>query len=447
MQALSLTDRDGTTLAVLHGEAVSAPINGARRELPPEHRADGCVEETFRLLLQGEDIRACLTVLEEILASSRSGFRPAYLTLQDTADSPSVRTPVLDGCLDGLGAGLEDRRRGAQALLLRITRPDWWEEALAGLPLSNLHGTYQTAGLQLDNLDDLTRDNFADIAAADLDGSLPAPARLEFQYATGQTDRLYYTLFAHGTDLSDSGGSLNNVLEGEDAVQGAGVTTWSKIANAQVSAGYYQVMSWTATSEVQLASWTLTSARLAYLRGKFFRPVLRHRLLPNLEDISVRWKIPNAAGSGYALQSGQTRLSTARYISATAALPLPPLNLPAGPYEPVTLELWGECSNSATKTLAIDCIHLLPTEGWLELEPLGGVGALETLVAESEGGYVYRLDATGLRGISHTPIGNFIRLQPGCTNRIYVVFDAANAAANSYYGTLKVSARVRRRDA
>ena len=149
MQALSLTDQDGNTLAVLHGAAVSEPISGTRRELPQEHRPDGTVEETFRLLLQGAGIRACLTALEEILASSRSGFRPAYLTLQDTADSPVVRTPVLDGCLDGLGAGLEDRRRGAQALRLRITRPDWWEEALVCLPLSNLHGTDQTAGVEL----------------------------------------------------------------------------------------------------------------------------------------------------------------------------------------------------------------------------------------------------------------------------------------------------------
>jgi hypothetical protein len=426
MHALTLYT-DGIGGIALHGAAVVAPVEGARREAAPAVLANGKVEEIITVGLKGSGIKSWIRALEEQLSLAREGRRQVSLSLQLNDGETALSSQVTDGWIELAGYGTADRDHGYQGLKVHLIRADWWQDSQRAVKLQNQNGTDIWSGLTIYNHKDSTtgHENFIDIKASELPGSMGAPATIRLEVAASPARRVQDVIIAGGADLWDDYGGLNNVLEGESGTQGAGVIGQSTQANSSASGGNYRVIDWNSTSEVQLWKWDLIPSRLGYLGAKAYRPVIRMHELMATEGVYLRWKLARRDGGGALEQTGQVKVSTSRRMIVTPAVSLPALKLGSGPYETVTLELWAECITAGTKRLRIDFVQLLPVEEWAHLQAIGGTNENFALLAHGEREQVYSeaLVGGGSQAVSHVLTGRFINLQPGKNSRIYFLFE------------------------
>ncbi len=417
----------------LHGVTATAPVEGARfdrlsaSEAAPAVRKDGRVEEVISIGLKGSGIIDWIRALEETLSIAREGRGEVTLQLETKAGAGLLTSPVYDGWIELQAGGTLDRNLGYQGLKLHLLRADWWAEAQRALKLQNQNGTDVWSGLTIYNHQDSTtgHQNFVDIKASELPGSLRMPASIRLDIGNGPARRIEDVIIAGAAGLWDEYGGLSNVLEGETGYQGTGCTNQSNIGDGGASGGYYRRMEWTSTGEIQLWSWDLLPSRLGYLKGKAYRPVIRLHNLATTAGIYLRWKLARRDLSGAIEQSGQVRVNTGKRMLITPAVNLPLLQLGGGPYETVRLELWAECVTAGTKRLDVDFVQLLPAEEWLHLQSIGGTNEGYVLFVNGEKEQVYTMGRTqaNSQAISHVLTGRSIGLQPGKDSRIYFLFE------------------------
>ncbi len=405
----------------LHSPAPQPPLEGLRWLEQRPGRSEDEVIEVAQIGLRGAGIRAWLEGLQAALAAARqTPF--ALLERRSAAGDEPLFTALRDGWLEAEPPCFSPSR-AAFSVRLCLCRAPFWRKTAAVLPLSNANGSRVESGLSLLNHQDGDpgHQNVADIAAADLSGGQPAPLslRLVLTEPSGQT--LQRAVIAVGSRLTLLGEAFPHALEGEQAETGADCTASSQISDATASGAAYRRVQWTRSDSASLLRWTLSPYRLGFCAGRLFRPTLRLASPPTAE-LYLRWRLLD--GNARLLEeSPAVPLRPQSCLQVGAALCLPPRWLPGSAPSGLLLELRAESRDSGLKTLDVDFLHLLPGEGWLEVQAVNGAASREVWV-DGEQALAYTRSAGGEVGFTHTLLGAPPSLLPGCDQRLFALWES-----------------------
>ncbi|GAP09370.1 hypothetical protein BECAL_00513 [Bellilinea caldifistulae] len=410
---------------VLQSSVPQPPLEGLRWLEQHPSQDGGEVIECAVLGLHGAGIREWLEGLQAVLAAvSRTPFAVLERRIEP-ADEP-LYASLYEGWLES--DPLNQRpARGGYSLRLYLRRAADWRKPAAALPLTNANGVQRETGLAVYNHHDgdPAHQNFADIRAADLSGGQPAPLSLRLRLLEPMGETLRQVILAAGSRLTWGGEAFLHSLEGESAAAGPDCTASNVLNSGAASGGAYRRVQWTRSDSASLLRWTLSAERLGFCAGRLFRPVLR-LFSPPPEGVYLRWRLLD--GNANPLEeSPDVAVQTQRSLQVTGGLHLPPGWLPQITPAALTLELRAESRDTSLKTLEVDFVHLLPTEGWLELHALNGASASEVWV-DGERQIAYSRSSAGETAFTHALTGSPLHLLPGSDYRLYLLWETESGA-------------------
>lgn len=359
------------------------------------------------------------------------------------------RTEVLDGRVvwaDGTaGAAWLPSDRGECAIIV-MHKPYWEHDTEQELPLYNDNAS-GTGGADIVNHNDNESgdDNWVLIEGTDVEGSLPAPVRIEFEVtsALGTDEQVW---LCHTIETDDGSGSDQIwTIEGEDNED---ATPGTVTADTSSSGDAYIAESWSATTETVIAFWTLGGAYLAAAAGNPFRAVMRV-ITQVYSDLYVRLWIADTGGG----ELWSTPLILAQQNSelidfgTIPSLPPLPANDGATDYSDHRLYFSATKGTVGTKGINIDCIHLFPIDGGFRKLEATANGASNTQFIVDDGiqGRTYRRTAGGEVWAMFVNFGDWIRVVPGRTQRLAFLWKtSAGKATPTRTATVRLYYRPRR---
>lgn len=250
--------------------------------------------------------------------------------------------------------------------------------------------------------------NYAEIAAADVDGSLPAPLRLEI---TNDYDDVYRDgLVWVGHNVNSDPANLEHILQAEDAT---GETT---TLSALVSGCAYKTCEWSGTTETDLLTWDLTTELLNYAASMPMRFLVRFTS-NNPTQAWVRLKIKMALTT---IWEGPLVLLSLNSIQELATTRVAPYLVGAVDMYPLTLVLSAKHPLDGAHALAIDYLQMTPLDGWRKYEPRGYGFAYQTRIVDDgiEDILYVDWDPDGKTG-HYIGYGEPIAVHPGKLQRLY----------------------------
>lgn len=430
MHAITLTD--GTTTATLYSLTGTFPTGW---KLAAREEDEETVAESLDLLIQGASIAAVSTAVRTIetllddaqrRARTRVGAR-IFLTVQWDGETDAWRSEVLGGRLELHGAAEQYSLRAIEGTLA-LTRRTYWEGPETPLPLTNSNGSNDTAGLTVWNHDDsgTGHDNYVQIAATDVVGSLPAPVKIELKNTTTSGARTWETIVLANNVYSDPA-NFPHMLEAEARTAGGSVS-----ANGNASGGNELQLS--GYSSGQQVDWDLSAALLQKAGGRWFRLLLVRRLRNGsaAQAETVQAQILDS-GSSFALytQPQETALTpaTPSYTPLVdiGALPLPPSGYDSA-WGALKLRLTFRVA-SGTASTYLDYLQLTPTDSRrvLTLRP-ASVASNALVVDNGIDGLAY-VETSGVRNAFVLPDSTPLTVWPGRLQRIYVQAGSATYTA------------------
>lgn len=200
--------------------------------------------------------------------------------------------------------------------------------------------------------------SYTNIAALGaVSSAIYAPLSLKFLNGSAASiDKLYVGMYRSQSSVTTANLGAATTLEAEAGTVLTGTGTITALGTA--SGGNYRAFSWSGTSNTSLMYWSLTTAKLAILGGRSWKPFVRiSAALGNVQRISL------------AVKYGSAVLHQTEYVmvSGTSLLELPSIYIPmhtasVNGYIGLTLELIVQ--GTGTNTIAVDALHLLPTDGY-----------------------------------------------------------------------------------
>lgn len=334
-------------------------------------------------------------------------------------------------------------RQGRAKLGLAITRQPYWEGPETAVPLTNSNGTDVTDGLGVYNCNDASgtapnkRVNYVEIAAADISGNRPTPAKLLLTN-TFATNRLNNVWIGH--NHTDPTNALWN-LEAEAASGETGD------ADSGSSGGYDVSKTLTSDSEVTLFTWPLSAAMLSAAQGQWVHALPRFSYAPVISNIRFRfklqWNVTTIWQSEQVLPDSNVSLA----IRDLASFRLPPWLQNYSGLDGMNLVMTGQRILASSQLLTLDFLQLIPADNFRYLACVGyGVAQNSRIVDDGIGGEVYRDDGadTGRVGIL-TGYGDPILLQPGKLQRLYFLMHSNYANSAEVTRTISVQVKYRPR--
>lgn len=338
---------------------------------------------------------------------------------------------------------------GAGRIGARITwrRRYYWEGPETQVPLTNGNGTDDTSGLTIYNHDDAHagHDNYVQIAADDVDGDLPSPARIELTNSYNDSDEDSHVWIGHNV-LSDPA-NFDHILEAEDAT-GASAT-----ANATCSGGEYVATTLSTDSETTMLTWALSSSFLTDCNGAHFRVLARFRedatTAANITDVKFRLKLQVDNRTIWQGEQVRPKVGDSYVIRDLGIIRLPPWPIESGQSSvAMNLLLTGQRTSGVNETIDLDFLMLVPTDGFRLLERVGdGVAYNERLVDDGISETVYvDTGASTARRSNVVAVGKPVMLWPNTLQRLYFLIHTwtANNAEIVRTHTVKVYYRPRR---
>lgn len=300
-----------------------------------------------------------------------------------------------------------------------------WEGELTQIPLTNAHATDDTAGIQVDNTYDATRDCTVTINPEDIVGDIPAPIRLEMEldYNTGSRAS---QLFWISHNVNSDPANFPWVLEAESAVGG------TPGAAATDSNGNRNVIAVTAV-ETDVLTWTMTAAQMAYAAGNLFHALLR---FSSSSDTTTYYRLRiDDATSTYTFWEGeQVKFSTQYAILQRdlGIIRLPPWRMAEGSNnDMLALTMAVQSSDGTSYNVALDCLYLMPVDSFRFIQLSGTVRYQHRMVDDQIESdlFVDTVAAPGRpRECSGVAVGTPILLHPGKTQKLY--FQSHTATSN-----------------
>lgn len=402
--------------------------------------------ETVQIEINGAtlaDVQTTVQGINRAFAFARqkiktgSGYRVfAEFTPDGYADA--YRSELIDGRIDYDEGALDSQwvEKKVDAVIT-WTRRYFWEGPLTALTLVN--GSGSGTSITVYNHDDATanHDNWVQLAAAAIAGDLPAPLYLYANNSTvsGALKDLYYACNYIGIPAS-----FTPLLEAESA--SGGTTT----VDATCSNGNRKDISWSATTETTLLTWTLTPSQLQYADNQFFQTLLRFSTAPAYTNLWLRWTLQwsgNTVWRGPLVKAGTTTLQELGVIQ------LPP-GLLDSYSEQLTLVLSGLRNSAGTHTLALDFMHLMPMAAYRKLKAKSGASLVyaATLIDDQIEDDLYSLNGSLYHAPTHAGLGQ-LRVWPGSIpgvyQRIYFLHqDAAGGAGVDRTLSIQIKYRPRR---
>jgi hypothetical protein len=446
---------------LLNTDSATAPFAGVDY-FPGRGRsfrtADGQerVEEELLLNLRGTpaEIREALGILQRLLneAGHPPGSPPPgalLLYIQRSGETAPWESRIFGGRLELAGENFpRERQRHSQGVRLSLVRTDAWEYADPyAVPLSNTNASRTTSGLLVHNHFDATpgHENYAEVAAADAPGDLPARLRIEMKHIH-KSGAALGSVYLHQL-VENLSASLPNVLEGETAAPGSGVTR-TLLSAAAYSGGQAARLEWSGSpAETELARWSLSGSFLAWAVNKPLRPMLRFAAVPADSDLWLGWQ---AVSGGQVVWNSPPLLippGQALVDLPALCLPPPPLVGPLGQAAPGGLDLLLTARKSvpAACSLEVDAIQLLPLNGWRRLLAARSLAYGQWLVDDGLEGAVYGLQPLYERIPGYTALGEPLLLHPGRLQRFYFLNFHGSQSLVDLNLTVQLTARVRRR--
>jgi len=332
---------------------------------------------------------------------------------------------------------------GKMEFELVYSRRNYWEGAEAQIPLTNGNGTNNTAGLTVYNHDDAAtgHDNYVSIAASVVDGDLPGPSRIEMvnSYATNRLMDVWI-----GQNWTDPA-NFPHMLEAEDASGGTTVTPAADYSN-----NAYKTISVASGSEVDLFTWTISTAMLNAAKGGRMKALLRFSPVYATAAQSTWFRIAAKWMTTVVWKSERAKPSTTRAISIRDlfSLRLPPWLPGSTNLDDITLTLTGYQNTGSALTIGLDFMQLTPADGWRYITAIAyGVANGSRIVDDAIIGDLYVDNAAGADKIgSLIGSGDPIHLQPGKLQRLYFLMhsNTFNVAEIDRSISVKVYYRPRR---
>ena len=263
--------------------------------------------------------------------------------------------------------------------------------------------------------------NYVDILGSDIDGTIPTPLGLYSVSATGGDELESFWIYANRHSPTE----FPHILDTEDSDSGA------QNVSALCVSGFYNQYSVT-TTYAKLTGWTLSTQLLEVGGGAYFRVLGRFFDTTDITNVKLGFKI--LTGTTVIYEGGKasfddTYASTEEILREIDTLRLPPFERWDGEAAPLTLQLWGVSTTGSTETINLDCLFLLPTDGWLKLKSLSGIGDGEGIDEQPWQNWRYKVGSSGSVP-DVVGIGGPIMLYPGQDIRIYFNYHTdANATA------------------
>jgi len=264
--------------------------------------------------------------------------------------------------------------------------------------------------------------NYIEVAAADADGVVNSPVRLELTNNNGAavTFEDIHIGISHMNDIANFGFTL----EAED---GNGGTTTE---NAAASGANYRAITWPGSSEVQVWTYALTKTVLAAARGGYFLPVVRLQGGTIASTLSLRVNLKLANTIVY--EGALVALTADDYLQPLGTIQLPPyLERQTAP-KALTLSL--RAVKTGGGAINLDYIQLIPLDGYRFLRQLNyAVPDNNTLFVDElwdRRGMVYGGDSTGGYYRVWVKRGTKLALQPATKQRIYILHDESDNTSN-----------------
>lgn len=383
------------------------------------------VTESVSLILTGSasailaQVREIETIFPIEEPERRASADRIYIEfrIQDTGDI--YRSEILVGRVEWpSGTPIGPRlSAGAVEIVVLWTRRYFWEDTvLRTVPLSNANGSNVTTGLTVWNHDDggTGHDNFANIAAANVEGVIPAPAYIDLKNNTETSYGLRNIYIGHNVQSTPS--SFPAMIEGESSVAG------TSVSDSNSSNGSFRRASWVGAQNHNsfFFQWTLSSSLLNQAKGNYFRLLARFANGP-IGTIFVKTSIRYPADTPITSLQETSEVLLSGSLQDLGVLRLPPIPSLSNP---VSLALVLTVRTATSGTLDVDFIQLTALDSWRHLQQLGYILSANVSVIDN-----------GLEGITYaetsganqTPIyasyGQPIHLWPGVAQRLLFLWD------------------------
>jgi len=420
--ALSLTD--GTRTVSLVGAGVML-----RHYVPQTPSIEpagliGQVSEPVEVMLHGASaaaVQSTVAAVERLFLAARSrywtGHGPrVFVQLALAGEGVTYRSPLVNGSLELEKDALTAFGQCKVNARLILTREGYWEGPRTALPLSNRNGSGNTTGLTLYNRG-TGQDNWADIQAGAVGGSLPAPLELWLTNNSGATR--HYANFRIANNAYDP--ALPHILEGESANPAVTV-----VGDGGSSGGAYGAFTGVSGS-FQLEAGPGVTGKIA---GRRVHLLARFAALP-LTGVWAQATVLDFAGVTPLYTAPEVLLTPAAgsRIHHLGTVPLPPTAYDtSGP----TLKLRVNVTCAAAGTVGLDFVQLTPADDLCYRHIIQqGYGAPNgsTLVDDGIEGLVY-LQVGGTNYPLYTARTQPVHAFPGVSNRIYVLHDGEGMGVN-----------------
>jgi hypothetical protein len=381
-------------------------------------------------------VAAKVQSIERLLDLARQGTLgylddKLYLRVQFDHDSLVWRSQILAAKLEmeeGANQIWKKYVRGTLIITLRyyFETESMQDVAVSSGPTSSATTSYATIHNNDDALSAET--NWVQIAAAQVTGSIPAPAKIYVKNISGAT-RNAYNVFM-GNYVFNDPANVDPIFRGSQA--DGGDTT-------------------PGTTETEVAYWHLGTGNLVEsFRGQFGRYVVVYGDRPATDTLvraafQYRGPVPDAD-----MAVGEQFLNTnSHYVMDLGALPIPPTRYATGMAENLYLAIKGKTA-SGTETVTIDWLQIFPTgKGrYRVLESIFGSMTLSNnneIVDDGPNESAYLLTSGGDALPLYKPLYTPLYLWPNRLQRIRVLVGsgALSFEAGEQFG-IKIAYRPRR---
>lgn len=411
---------NGTATITLSGDAPNAilgctywPSTGGGEE----------VTETVVVTLEGAEalIKAAVQTINNLLKEAEMADQavnaPVYVEFQATATASIYRSEIKTGWAqwdkEPIRHKLDSSTNTVEVEVI-LTRVNFWEGPETEIALSTQAQSAATGGRTIYNNDNATsQNNYAQIAANQVQGDLPCPLKVRVTNATGSG--LAWRRFHLCNNVFSDPASADVWLLGSEAVGGAS-QTWGAGGITHTS---------------QLYIFNLTTTLLGQFKGRTARALVA--FTSATAGIYVKAGMYASVSGVYTpLRVGKERYnSDASGISAFRLLDLGQFPIPPGGYNAATggaaLIITARYSGAGSTNL--DFINLMASDGG---DDFNGFAHCEQLNYTSANGDSIELDGIDKRAVSlfssspyptvklHT---DYLYGWPGKVQRLHVLFD------------------------
>ena len=433
--ALSITD--GTTTFSLSTTNAMLTLY-----VPTEaQQGETSVTESVELMFYAASASAMQTaiqtlqrLLEGVRRRQQWGVGPrVYFQFQPDGDATTWRSEMLDARLEYKEDTLNVFAQAKMPATLLVQRVPYWEGALTQIPLTNQSASNNTSGITIYNHDDsgTNHDNYVQIAAADVGGSLPAPVKLQLTNNTGSTVNYKQILLACNAFCDP--GNFAHILEGEAKASGG-----STGSNADSSGSSYATLTVNTSASHQ---WDLSATFLQDTQGHDFHVLARLRSING--TVYMRPAVYEATGN-YALWQGDEIQAG---VLTDTLLDLGTVPLPPGGYATAyaAQRLSVAMRSASSVVVETDFLAFFPANTFRKLRMLSTIANSTAIVDDQTEGRAYSITSS-----ADTPnvvtAGMPLTVWPNTLQRIFVLWSLADLSA-PIASTLSVKAWYRPRRA